>query len=130
VLICRGQEGDAMDLSQQLLSPDSLKTFGGLSFAVACVANTVKAVFSITAPWVAFAAAELLCLGTAIAQSLSPLDIGIAALNGCVIFSCAAGMNAVGTVSARKIGRPGEGPPGIAGEANRQAPFFAPWFAK
>lgn len=119
-----------MDLSQQLLSSDSLKTFGGLSFAVACVANTFKAVFSIAAPWVAFAAAELLCLGTAIAQPFSPLDIGIAALNGCVIFSCAFGMNAVSAVTARKIGRPGEGPPGIAGEGNRHEPFFTPWFSK
>lgn len=120
-----------MDVSQQLVSLDSLTTFGGISVAVVGVTNAVKYALDWRAPWIALLVSLVCCVGGAFlkASTPSPSEIGLAVVNGCIVYSSAIGMNTLATAGANKLGTPGGGAAaGLANPHSERKPFFTHWF--
>jgi len=120
-----------MDIPQQLISSDSLATFGGISVIVVGVTNSLKNALDWNPPWVAWILAMIVCLIGALSRAPKPnaLEILIALVNGCIVYSSAVGMNSLGTAASNKMGGPGGGSaPGIGGSRKRERPFFTQWF--
>jgi hypothetical protein len=120
-----------MDIAQQLVSPDSLATFGGISAVVVGVANSVKNALGWNPPWFPWVLAMTVCVVIAVSKPSGPsvLDIVIALVNGCIVYSSALGMNSLGTAASNKVGAPSaNAAPGIGRAGGRQAPpFFSSW---
>ena len=120
-----------MDIPQQLVSADSLTTFGGISVIVVGVTNSLKNALGWSPPWVAWVLGMAICVGGAFAKTPKPgvLGIAIALVNGCIVYSSAIGMNSLGTAASKKMGTPGgSGDAGIGGTQQRKQAFFTNWF--
>jgi hypothetical protein len=119
-----------MDIPQQLISVDSLATFGGISATVVAVTNSVKNAFGWNPPWVALVLAVAVCVIGAFSRQPRPNAAGIliAVVNGCIVYSSALGMNSLGAAASKKAGGPAGGvAPGIGGARRTERPFFTPW---
>lgn len=75
----------------------SLVTLGGASVSVVVVSKTIRALFSWNSPWPAFIVSVIVCFTAAYSfEGLrQPLDYLITALNTCLLFCTALGMNEV-----------------------------------
>ncbi len=120
-----------MEIPQQLISPNSLATFGGISIAVVAITNSFKNALGWSPSWLAWVLAIAICLCGAVLKTPKPDAIGyvIAFVNGCIVYCSASGMNLVGTVTSKKLGTPSHAALGLS-EAGRAAsrPFFENWF--
>jgi len=120
-----------MNAPQQLVSLDSITTFGGISVAVVGVTNAVKYALGWSAPWVALLVSVICCVGGAFSRTAipNPFEIGLAVVNGCIVYSSAIGMNTLATAAGNKLGTPGGGATaGWAAPHHERRPFFTHWF--
>jgi hypothetical protein len=120
-----------MDIPQELVSADSLATFGGISIIVVAITNSLKNALGWNPPWVAWILAMAICVIGAFSKEPKPNAMGIfiALVNGCIVYSSAIGMNLLGTAASGKMGQAGGGAaPGIGRSQRPQRPFFSSWF--
>jgi hypothetical protein len=119
-----------MDIPQQLISPDSLTTFGGISVAVVAITNSLKNALGSNPPWVAWILAMVICVLGAVFNKPKPDAIGyvIALVNGCIVYCSAFGMNSLGAATSTKVGTFAGAAPGMSGKGTRVGrPFFENW---
>jgi len=126
-----------MEAASEFFTTQTLQSFGGATLVTVVVPNAIRLASSgrINAPWVGFVVAQLICL--AVVYSAVPTGGGgqpisaylVAVLNGCLVFSSAAGATAIGGASlgANDVPRSDDfGPPPTLFQRVQDA--FRPWF--
>jgi len=90
------------EATQAFLSEKSLLTLGGASMAVVAVSKTLRTLFKWDSPWPAFIVSVAVCFTGAYSLKVlnEPLDYLVNALNACLLFCTALGMNE--TAGARR----------------------------
>ena len=124
---------------EQFFTWVSFASLGGATGATVVVTNTIAQVFGFFRRWIPFLVAQLICLGAAAQQGLVGSDYVLAALNGCLVYLSAAGMNSgvlaiqrteatagIG-VTSRDGTTSGLGRAKIEGNDGRRR-FFVDWF--
>lgn len=96
-----------------LMTPESLATLGGASFATITIANTSQHVFGFNPKWLALAVAEVIMLGVTVSATPAG-EVGpylIAIINGVIVYSSAVGTNTLtGTPTPTAMGSTDERP--------------------
>lgn len=120
----------------QFFTWGSFASLGGATAATVIVNNTVVQVTGLFRRWMPFIIAQIVCLGAAFQQGLVGSDYLLAALNGCLVYLSAAGMNN-GVLAVRQDGDPhlsGRVTPRsqkqIGSPDRPTAGFFRDWFLK
>jgi hypothetical protein len=126
-------------MSNDFYTLTTLGTLAGATGATVAVTNALRAAFGLDPKWLGLLVAECICLGILAAIGANQAsDWFIAILNGCVVFTTAAGATSVGGAAAG--GRVASGTTGGATPRSgsipieRQSPsavkrgFWSPWF--
>jgi hypothetical protein len=105
----------------------ALATFGGITFAVTVITNTLRSLTNRDPKFVAFIVSLALCFAIAWSTLKQPLDYLIAFLNGCLIYCTSMGLNNqvnITTTTPTKPETRGRKPSHLLKRINE---FFKPW---
>ena len=122
-------KGQSLDNSpQDLYTVATLATFAGSSGAVLILYNTFRRLFNRESVWAAFLLSMVVSFVVALATGSlkGPLGFFLAFLNGCLLFSSAAG--AQQALASQPPGQPSPREVGIGGHPDRPIRFFSSWF--
>jgi hypothetical protein len=125
------------EMSNEFYTLTTLGTLAGATGATVAVTNALKVAFDLNPKWLGLLIAEIVCLG--ILMAIGPTrqsDWFIAVLNGCLVFTTAAGATTVGAAAtgnidgtasagAARSGNVQTERPGPAAKAKRS--FWSPW---
>jgi hypothetical protein len=83
---------------KDFLTLSSILTFGGASIGVIAVSNTVRVLTNWNSPWPAFIISQIIVfIGTfTVASHPSIAQLGLAFVNGCLLFTTSAGIQNTG----------------------------------
>jgi len=112
-------------LPSSFFTGGSFASLAGSAAIVFVVCNAVQSAFNFNPRWLALGVAEAVAIyGTwASGNGHVPSDYFVSLLNGCLIFTTAAGGGQIGA-SARAVGQPR----GRVGEGHGRRGFLSPWF--
>ncbi|WP_447963190.1 hypothetical protein [Nitrospira sp. Ecomares 2.1] len=122
-----------MEVPREFFTLQSMLTLTGATGAVFVVCNAIQAAFNFNPKWLALLLSEVISMAGVALSGGHGLDYFVGLVNGCLIFSSAAGVVAInsggdaksrgdGTVTAEDIRK------GVSTSSRRGRGFFAPWF--
>jgi len=111
-------------MPQDFFTNESFFSVAGATAIVTIVSNTIQVVFGFNPKWFALLLSEVVAFaGTWLTQHHLVSDYFISLLNGCLIFSAAAGGTAIAS-SGVETGRPKS----VGGSRPDRRRFFSSWF--
>lgn len=114
-------------MTDKLFDPESIGTLGGASFAIVVINAVARRMLKIDTPWLAFVLSLVIAFAGAQRSGhlRDLLDYLIAALNGCLIFFTALGLN---ETAEHTLNKP---PPGtVKPHAARPKMWLQSWFVR
>jgi hypothetical protein len=93
------------EIAQTFFTSQSLLTLGGAALGVVVVSKTIRTLSKWDSPWPAFVSLAVCFTGAYSIKALSqPVNYPVSALNACLLFCTALGMNeAAGTGRGRRL---------------------------
>jgi len=116
------------EIPHELVTVESLATYGGASGIVLLLTNTVRKLVKLDSPWVQFICSELIAFTVATMQhTITGVGTGVITfLNGCVFFWGALGMNE--TVVSAAAPKPAPSTTKLQGRPEMR--FFSSWIRR
>lgn len=114
-----------MDLPKDFFTVQSMLTLSGATGATFVVSNAIQTALNFNPKWLALAIAEVIVLvGVFLTSSTSPIDYLIGLINGCLVYSSAAGATGLLGGSQTGVARGAGAIPPV--QVRRQ--FLTSWF--
>jgi hypothetical protein len=123
-----------MEIPKEFFTLQSMLTLTGATGAVYVVCNTIQAAFDFNPKWLALLLSQLISLTGVALTGGQGLDYFVGVVNGCLIFSSAAGVVAMKSGGRAAESRGGDAVTatdirrGVSTKPREGKSFFSPWF--